>query len=172
MPVKAMSKSMSLNDSHIFHDISLFRLVPSKPIQTAGPKPTWIRRCRDDVGRVQASKRWTVVWWPFVSFNYALRMESLTCPSEVRQNGIRGVFFFLRMLRLPPKTKEWLYIIFFFGWMFFFGDVAVTLPKTKEWLTGKKTTNAWVNVISYKELDDFPLIMLVFGKGVERLNLS
>ena len=27
--------------------------------------------------RVQASKRWTVVWWRFVLFNYALRMESL-----------------------------------------------------------------------------------------------
>lgn len=122
MPVKAMSKSMSLHDSHLFLDISLFRLVPSKPIQTAGPNPP---AESDDVGTMESQGPSfkevdsRLVAFRLIQLRLANGVTYLSVSTGSTKNGIRRGVFFLG------------------GWMFFGGCCCYT-PENEGMTNGKE----------------------------------
>lgn len=138
----------------------LLRLVPSKPIQTAGPPG----RCRQGPSFKEVDSR--LVAFRLIQLRLAngvtyhlpvrqrhsgvfffgmdgcfflemLLLHSRKLTNDYMRFFLDGCFFFWRMLRQPRKTKEWLHISFFWMDVFLLEDVD-TLPKTKEWLAGKK----------------------------------
>lgn len=111
MPVKAMSKSMILHDSHIFLDISFVcsRSLEVGPIKThPNGRPTWTMSTGSKLQRGGQS--------------FGGLSSHSTTPCEWSH------------LPLTGSTTAFRSFFFWDGWMFFFGDVAVTLSKTNKWL--------------------------------------
>ena len=142
MPVKAMSKSMILHDSHLFLDISLFRLVPST-IQTAGPKPP---AGSDDVATTRQGPSFKEVDSRLVAF----RLIQLRLANGVTYLSVRG------------STKQ--HPGSFFFWMDVFWRCCCYTPENEGRTSGKKQPMNESTSSPIKKLGDFPLVMLVFGR--------